>query len=137
MKSSSSRGGGLSRFGSNTIENDGGTKLVGKIEEIKAAPSSGRKRLVVKEDGKQHSRSYIDIDVKQSKDLEKNQKYVFDVKDKETTTYGRRNRKPYSAFNAYDCDRAPDDYDSSAGSSERSTRFGGSSRLSKGKRTRF
>ncbi len=139
MKSSSSRGGGLSGFGSNKFESDKAySKIIGEIEDIRSAPGSGgRKRLVVKEKDKSHSRTYIDIDANKGSELEKHESYVFDVKEKETSTYGRRDRKSYGALTTFECDKTPDDYDPATAHQEQFSRFGGSGRLKKGKRTKF
>ncbi len=139
MKNSSSRGGGLSGYGSDKFESDKSySKIIGEIEDIRSAPGSGgRKRLVVKEKDKSHSRTYIDIDSKKGSELEKHESYVFDVKEKETHKYGRQDRKAYGAFKTFECNSAPDDYDPSAVHQEAFSRFGGSGRLKKGKRTKF
>ncbi len=138
MKNSSSRGGGLSGYSSNKFEADGAySKIIGEIEDIRSAPGGGRKRLVVKEKDKIYSRAYIDIEAKKGAELEKNETYVFDVKEKETASYGRRDRKKYGAFNTFECDKEPDDYDPSAVHQEQFSRFGGSGRIKSGKRTKF
>ena len=140
MKNSSFRGGGLSGYGSNKFETDGAySKIIGEIEDIRSTPvNGGRKRIVVKEKDKIYSRAYIDIDAKKGAELEKNETYVFNVKEKEVSAYGRRDRKPYGAFNTFECDAEPDDYDPSAVHQEAFSRFGGEGgRLKKGKRLKF
>lgn len=136
MRSFRSNGGSLGR--NNGFEEAGAySKLIGEIEDIKTAPSSERKRLVVKEKGKSYSRAVIDIDVREGRDVEKKETYVFQIKDKESNRYGRQDRKPSFGMNAYDCDVKPEEYSSSSEHADKFSRFGGSGRLQDGKRTKF
>lgn len=51
--------------------NDMGARqqMIAKIQDIKASPYAGKKRLVVREEGMNRSHAVIDIDMKDAKDL--------------------------------------------------------------------
>jgi len=128
----------LAKFGgSNSFEGDGAyTQMIAKIQDMKAAPHHGQKRLVVREHGKVHQQAVIDIDMSAMRDLEEGETYVFSVKEKDDSRYGYQ-RKKMTSFKAYHCDDAPEEFTATTLTEQQFSRFGGASRLKDGKRTKF
>lgn len=123
----------MSKFGSNygAFEGDGAyVQMIAKIQDIKAAPHHGQKRLVVREHGKVHHQAVIDIDMKAFRELEEKGTYVFQVQEKDDSRYGYQ-RKKGTGFKAYHCGEAPEEFSAGAMSEQQFNRFNG------GKRTKF
>lgn len=123
----------MSKFGGGrgAFEGEGAyTQMIAKIQDIKAAPHHGQKRLVVREHGKLHQQAVIDIDMKAMRDIEEKGTYVFQVQEKDEHRYGYQ-RKKSTNFTAYTCDEKPEAFTSSTLHDMSFNRFGG------GKRTKF
>lgn len=116
----------MSKFGgSGTSEGEGAYRqMIAKVQDIKASPHHGQKRLVVKEHGKNFHHSVIDIDISAGRDIEEKGTYVFDVCEKEESRYGYQ-RKKSTGFSAYHCETAPDTFTSSTETAMLFSRFGG------------
>ncbi len=128
----------MAKFGgSRGLEGDGAyVQMIAQIQDIKAAPHHGQKRLVVKERGKLHQQAVIDIDMSAGRDLEESETYVFTVKEKEESRYGYQ-RKKNTGFKAFHCEQAPGEFTASTETEMRFSRFGGEGRLKDAKRTKF
>lgn len=129
----------MSKFGGGygAFEGDGAyAQMIAKIQDIKAAPHHGQKRLVVRERGKLHQQTVIDIDMKAVRDLEEGESYIFNVKEKTDSRYGYQ-RRGSSTFKAYSCDEAPDAYSAAAVAEMAFNRFGKAERCGMSKRTKF
>lgn len=126
--------------GSGTFEGDGAYRqMIAKVQDIKASPHHGQKRLVVKEHGKLASHSVIDIDISAGRDIEEKGTYVFDVCEKEDSRYGYQ-RKKSTGFSAYHCGTSPDEFTSATETAMRFNRFeggGGNGRAGPKSRTKF
>ena len=129
----------MAKFGGgmNVHEGDGAyIQMIAKIQDIKAAPHHGQKRLVVREHGKVHQQAVIDIDMSAMRDVEEDTTYVFNVKEKDDSRYGYQ-RKKLTNFKAYSCDEQPDEFTATTLTEQQFSRFGGEGRLKTGKRTKF
>lgn len=127
----------MSKFGGTGFEGDGAyVQMIAKIQDIKAAPHHGQKRLVVRERGKQHQHAVIDIDMKAFRELEEKQTYIFQVKEKTDSRYGHQ-RRGATGFKAYSCDDAPTEFTQAALTEQTFNRFGGCGSGNAGRRTRF
>jgi hypothetical protein len=109
-------------------------EMVAKIQELKAAPHHGQKRLVVREKGKVHTHSVIDIDMKHARDIEEKGTYKFVVEEKENNRNGQSKKRTSSTgFKAYHCGDKPIEYTAEIEKAETFSRFGSS----RGARTKF
>jgi hypothetical protein len=109
---------------------DGGSKeiLIGKLEDIKAAPHNGERRLIVREKTGRCSTVAVDIPSEYSSKLERKETYCFSVEEKSDVRNGQGSRMKSSSFRAYHCDDAPSEYTGSEGRGDLLNRFGGSER---------
>ena len=100
----------MSNLGGSTFEGEGAYReMIAKVQDIKAAPHHGQKRLVVREQGKLHQQAVIDIDMKAMRDVEESGTYVFKVQEKDDNRYGYQ-RKKVTGFKAFSCDEAPREF---------------------------
>ena len=106
----------------------GGTKseIIAKVQEMKAAPHHGQKRLVVRETGKLNSHSVIDITMKESMKIEEKGTYRFQVEEKNANRPAQSTTRMNSGFKSYSCDDTPTPYE--GGSGTNFDRFGGGTR---------
>lgn len=111
-------------------------QMVAKVQEVKAAPHHGQKRLVVRERGKIHTQAVIDIDMSAVRDLEENETYVFHVKEKDDSRYGYQ-RKKATSFKAYSCEDTPEAFTPETIAKSLMSRFGGENGGKGHKRTKF
>ena len=120
----------MAKFGSSNVhEGDGAyIQMIAKIQDIKAAPHHGQKRLVVREHGKVHQQAVIDIDMSAMRDIEEDETYVFNVKEKDGSRYGYQ-RKKLTSFKAYHCDEAPGEFTATTLTEQQFSRFAGANRL--------
>jgi hypothetical protein len=112
-------------------------RITAKIQDIKASPTSGKQRLVVREKGTNFTHAIIDIDMKVAKNLKEKETYIFNVNEKDDSSLPGFQRKRSSTFKAYHCEEAPDEYSASAERSAGFNRFGGGGPKGNGKRTKF
>lgn len=111
--------------GSGTFEGDGAYRqMIAKVQDIKASPHHGQKRLVVMENGKTSTHSVIDIDMRAGREIEEKGTYVFNVCEKEESRYGYQ-RKKNTRFSAYHCDSAPSEFTPATENAMRFSRFSG------------
>jgi hypothetical protein len=104
-------------------------EMVAKIQEMKAAPHHGQKRLVIREKGKIHTHSVIDIDMKHARDIEEKGTYKFKVEEKEDSRNGQKKKHNSSTgFKAYHCGDKPIEYTAEIEKAETFSRFGSTTR---------
>jgi len=109
--------------------NDGGDKeeLIGTIQEKKASPERGHKRLIVKEKYGRRKAVAIDVPVPTSTKVDRKETYRFMVEDKEKSRgerYGGEHKSQTSGFRTYRSDDMPDVFDGSRTTTDLN-RFGG------------
>ncbi len=122
----------------NGYDGDGSLeKITAMVQEIKASPKSGHKRLVVREKGKTMSHAVIDIKMKDAKDVEEKKSYMFDVREKDYSRNPGQQRRKAADFKGYDCEGMPEDYTPAAETQARFNRFGGGAGGKKVGRTKF
>jgi hypothetical protein len=112
-------------------------RLVAKIQDIKASPEAGKKRLIIRETTKTMSHAAIDIDMKYARDLEEKGTYVFEVEEKDNSRNPGFQRKKGSSFRSYYCHEEPDLYTPESDRRELMNRFGGGGSAKGGSRTKF
>jgi hypothetical protein len=119
------------------FDGDGAYKeMIAKVQDIKAAPHHGQKRLVVREQGKLHEQAVIDIDMKSARELEERGTYVFKVQEKTDDRYGYQ-RKKTASFKAYSCDDTPLEFTPDTIAKNLMSRFGGENGGKGHTRTKF
>lgn len=119
------------------FDGDGAYKeMIAKVQDIKAAPHHGQKRLVVREQGKLHEQAVIDIDMKAARELEERGTYVFKVQEKTDDRYGYQ-RKKAASFKAYSCDDTPQEFTPETIAKNLMSRFGGETGGKGHTRTKF
>ncbi|HPD82929.1 MAG: hypothetical protein R3D88_03360 [Alphaproteobacteria bacterium] len=103
--------GGFSKRGS-SLEGSG-TKEIKRAEVIdtKAAPTTGYKRVLVREKSVSGQMAAIDIPVKEAGKIEKKKTYNFAVEEKDENRYGASSRSKKCGFKTYICEDAPEIYD--------------------------
>lgn len=111
-------------------------ELIARVQDIKASPSPGKNRLVIREKDKNLSHAVIDIDMKASRDLRSKETYVFQVNEKDDSRNPGFQRKRSAEFKVFECDEKPMEYSSAYDTQKKFGRFGSNDRL-KGSRTRF
>lgn len=100
--------------------------IVGKIEDIKASPSPGERRVVVREKGGRRATLAVDMPTRCSKDLERKETYAFAVEEKDAKNFAGTSQrlKAASRFKSYHCDDAPEKYTGIGGWGQATNRFG-------------
>ena len=127
----------MTKSGGNSFDGDGAyMQMIAKVQDIKAAPHHGQKRLVVRERGKMHQQCVIDIDMSAMRDLEESGTYVFKVKEKDDSRYGYQ-RKKATSFKSYSCEDMPEEFTPEFIAKSLMHRFGGEDGGKGGKRTKF
>ncbi len=110
-------------------------KLTGRIEDIKAAPQHGEKRLIVRD--KQANKSVaIDIPTSESLGLERKETYHFMVEEKHARRDGQGGRAMTPTQRTYQCDDRPAEYGSGSSWDNVLNRFGDNDRGGSGRRGR-
>lgn len=130
-------------------------EMIARVQDIKASPVPGKKRLVVKEEGAARSHAVIDIDMNVARDVVRAQsrprnnrepslldaereaqrkpkpynpnegKYIFKVEERDDSKNPGFQRKKSAEFRAYDCHEKPTPYEAGMDTSRRMNRFGG------------
>lgn len=112
-------------------------EMVARIEDLKASPEAGKKRLVVREKDKVRGHAVIDIDMKNAKDLKAKETYVFQVSEKDDSKNPGFQRKKSAEFRAYHCGDDPNVYVPGSETSKKMTRFGSGSTTGQSGRIKF
>jgi len=112
-------------------------QLIAKVQDIKASPKAGQRRLVVREKGTNFSHAVIDIDMKVSRDLKSKETYVFQVKEKDDSSNPGFQRKRSGEFKAFECRDTPEAYTLEFEKNALFNRFGGGGGGKGVKRTKF
>lgn len=128
----------MTKFGGfRTFDGDGAyQQLIAQVQDIKASPYHGQKRLVVKERGTLFQQTVIDIEMSAARGLEEKESYVFNVTERAEDRCGYQRHRS-SGFKAYHCGDAPEEFTASMDSEMKFNRFGGSGFLKDSKRTIF
>lgn len=138
-------------------------EMIARVQDIKASPVAGKKRLVVKEEGASRSHAVIDIDMSVARDVVRAQsrprrdrepslldaereaarkpkpydpdkgKYIFKVEERDDSKNPGFQRKKSAEFKAYDCHETPTPYEAGMETARRMNRFGGGAGDSKNK----
>ena len=82
-----------------------------KVVDTKAAPSTGYKRVIVRDRSAGQKISAIDIPNQEARHVEKKKTYNFEVEEKQETRYGGGGRTKKHGFRTYICEEAPELYD--------------------------
>lgn len=109
-------------------EGSGKEMLIGKIEDIKAAPEYGERRIIVREKTGRRSTVAVDMPTGCSSKLERKETYAFSVEEKSSVRSGQGSRMKSSSFRSYHCDDEPSMYTGREGRGEMLNRFGGDER---------
>jgi hypothetical protein len=112
-------------------------QLIAKVQDIKASPKAGQKRLVVREKGTNFTHAIIDIDMKASRDLKSKETYVFQVREKDDSSNPGFQRKRSSEFKSFLCADTPEAYSLEFEKNALFNRFGGGGGGKGAKRTKF
>lgn len=100
-------------FSGSTDRGGGGARqeIIARIEEMKAAPHHGQKRLVIRESNKSNTHAVIDIDMKDARELQEKGTYRFQVEEKHGNRPGQHARTGSSGFKSYASVEAPEKFD--------------------------
>lgn len=112
-------------------------EMVARIQDIKASPEAGKKRLVVREKDKVRSHAVIDIDMKNAKELKSKETYVFQVNEKDDSRNPGFQRKKSADFKAFHCKDDPTVYVPGSETAKKMTRFGSGSSTGNAGRIKF
>lgn len=142
-------------------------EMIARVQDIKASPVPGKKRLVVKEEGTARSHAVIDIDMNVAREVVRAQarprndrepsprdaereavrrpkpynpnegKYIFKVEERDDSKNPGFQRKKSAEFKAYDCHEKPTPYEAGMDTSRRMNRFSSGSDGGGSGRTKF
>lgn len=112
-------------------------EMIARIQDIKAAPESGKTRLVVKPKDSNRSHAVIDIDMKNGRDLKSKETYIFQVSEKDDSRVPGFQRKKSAEFRAYRCSDDPEKYSPEMATKRLMNRFGSGSTTGNSGRIKF
>jgi len=121
-------------FGSSDNDKE---ELIGTVQEKKASPERGQKRLIVKEKYGRRKAVAIDVPVQNSTKVDRKETYAFKVEDKEKAreqSYGYEHKSLTGGFRTYRSDDMPEKFSGSRLGTDM-TRFGGGGRSGKSRFT--
>lgn len=106
--------------------------LVGKVEDVKAAAETGKKRLIVREKGGARLAHSVEVPIPHMNDIERKKDYKFLVEEKDRERRYGYVREKRSGTRNYFSDDKPEPWGLDSLRNEKNNRFGGI-----GKRTEF
>lgn len=120
-------------FGTSGRHNFGGEggkeRIVGKVEDIKAAPKTGEKRVIIREKDGSRSSMAVDMPTGCCTDLERKKTYSFEAEKKQSHhNGGGQMRNETQSYRAYHCDTKPHEYTGTEGRTDVFDRFGDNER---------